>query len=318
MRPFLARVFLFFALNGAIFAGLMRWYPTMSANGFYAAIIDKEALLRTTPPPRILLTGGSNVAFGFDSAAIARATGRPTLNLSITAEVGRQFILNHAAANTRAGDTVVLALEYYLFAARDNGRGYALSGILESQPRALRYFGLREEKNVLDDGLVYLGGMIRSSLENLRGITRVTGPETAYRRNGFNALGDMTAHHSLTPEPALVARELLTPLQLELSPDDIRTTVAELTHFVSVCRAHGATVCFQLPPIPQDSFDRNRETIARIHAAVRQIPGLVMLNDPTQVPYPKELFFDTVFHLRKDGCERRTQELIGALTKINP
>ena len=44
-----------------------------TTSDYMAAIIDKHAMLERAEGPRVLLVGGSNLAFGVDSRAIAEA-----------------------------------------------------------------------------------------------------------------------------------------------------------------------------------------------------------------------------------------------------
>lgn len=119
----------------------------------------------------------------------------------------------------------------------------------------------------------------------------------------------------LTSHPASVAAKLAKPRDLQISQSEIDDAVTEIARFVGRCRARGGTVCFQLPPIPEDSFDKSREVVIAVQSAVQQVPGLISLNGVRETVYPKDPFFDTYYHLRKARSERRSRELVNALRR---
>ena len=78
-------------VNGAIVA-----LVPPDPNSYFAAAIDKERLLAVTRAPRLLLVGGSNLAFGIDSEQIETITGLAVLNLGLHANVGLRLMLRQA------------------------------------------------------------------------------------------------------------------------------------------------------------------------------------------------------------------------------
>lgn len=314
MRPFVFRLCLFLGINVLLFAGLAHWYPTMRINGYFDAVRFKIARARATPPPRILLVGGSNLAFGVDSAALARATGRPVVNLALSADLGRQFILRQAANEVRRGDLVVLSLEFTLFSSFP-GRGYALSALLESAPSSAPLLAVPQWKILSDEGTNYLGLVARSSLTNLAEALqhpqRGHEPKAVrmlYGRDGFNAVGDFVAHHS---ERGLPFSPKLRHTQLTQS--SLRDARDDLAEFVAHCRARGADVCYDAPRLPTETLALYAAEVARSAAMLTRVPDLVLLNSPATIAFPRALFYDTPFHLNRAGGERRTAELIAAL-----
>lgn len=304
MRTFLLKLLLFACLVTAGFALLLRWHPKAEDNQYVNVLVDKEARLRSTPPPRVLLVGGSNLAFGVDSAALERALGRPTLNLAVTMEFGHEFILNQAAAHVRSGDIVVLSLEYFGFTGAAP-QAHALAPALQSVPGAWRYLDWPQWKVLLDGGLVHLGHLARTSLAEARGYySSFTG---AYRRDGFTARGDMISHHGVAAAPIAFRA-------LALSESSLRHTLADIAAFVAGCRTQGATVYFELPPWPERWVQSQPAILARIDAGLRAVPHLTVLNKPADVALPLDMFYDTEYHLTQAGTVLRTQRLIHVLS----
>ncbi|HEY1110991.1 MAG TPA: hypothetical protein VGE76_20215 [Opitutaceae bacterium] len=304
MRTFLLKLLIFALLVAGGFALLLRWHPKAEDNQYVKVLADKEARLLATPPPRLLLVGGSNLAFGVDSAAVERALGRPALNLAVTMEFGREFILHHAAAHARDGDIVVLSLEYYGFTGA-SPEAYALAPALEAAPGAWRHLDWPQWKALLDGGLVHLGHLARTSLAHARGYyVPFTG---TYRRDAFTAHGDMISHHGL-PGKRIAHRPLL------LSETALRRSLDDIAAFVARCKAQGATVYFELPPWPENWVQAQPEILARTYAGLRAVPHLTVLNTPAGVALPGDAFYDTEYHLTQTGAALRTERLIQALS----
>ena len=58
-----------------------------------AAIIDKHAHADSIKAGKIILAGGSNLAFGIDSKQLEETLGMPVVNLGLHAGLGLHFIL---------------------------------------------------------------------------------------------------------------------------------------------------------------------------------------------------------------------------------
>ena len=83
-------------------------------NHFYAAMLDKESLLSETGQKRVILVGGSNVAFGFNSTMLKEMLVEEPVNVGLHAGFGLFLPLNLVEDYLSEGDTVILAFEYEL------------------------------------------------------------------------------------------------------------------------------------------------------------------------------------------------------------
>jgi hypothetical protein len=192
MRTFLLRLAAFAVLQAAVAAVMVTAYRP-DPNGFFAAAIDKHALLAVPSPPRVLLAGGSNLSFGMDSARLSAALGRPVVNLAVHGGLGLSFILAEAKAAVRPGDVVVLSLECEHF-GRDSTSDY-LFDVLEQRPASAAYLSLGQARTLLDDAFGYAGRVVRGGLRRLLGREHPARPP--YARAAFGALGDVVAHLDL-------------------------------------------------------------------------------------------------------------------------
>ena len=81
---------------------------------FVAAIADKHQYAQSILEPKIILVGGSNLAFGIASDSIEKALEKPVVNFGLYAGFGLTFVLKEAVTEVKKGDVIVLCPEYYL------------------------------------------------------------------------------------------------------------------------------------------------------------------------------------------------------------
>ncbi len=93
--------------------------PTPSSRWVYEAYHKKDRIAAETPSPRVLVVAGSGALFGLNSAAISRAWNVPVVNMAVNAGLGLPYILWQARQTARAGDVILMPLEYTLYVDDD-------------------------------------------------------------------------------------------------------------------------------------------------------------------------------------------------------
>ena len=275
------------------------------AEDYMAASIDKHARLERESPPRLIIVGGSAAAFGFDGGLIESRVALTPVNMALHFSVGSAFMLREIRDSIRPGDVVLLALEYGHFADHANGAG-ALVDLLGHWPAGIRYVDWRQIRLLSDQALPYLATQLRIDLRRATG--RLRPPNLPYRRSAFNEYGDVVEHWGHAPRSHNLNFELGHVSESGLYEMSLR--VGELASFAI---RQGATVFLSFPPIPADACESFRGDLARIRAATDQIVGVRRLGPNEPGCYPRSLFFDTYYHLNRDGARRRSEELVKAL-----
>ena len=311
MKAFLLRVVPFLAIHAVALAALGHFYAEhwRGDDQYLAAWGDKYERLVSTRPPRILLAGGSSVAFGFDSPAIEQALARPVVNVGLHAAVGREMVLREIEETVGPGDVVVLSFEYVqLF---HPFVGDEIFELLVQNPEAVRFLEAGSTRELLDNGLPFLARLPKALVAWLRNQPHPK-PPSYYSRSAFNAWGDAVAHHGRS-----LGRPLVGDLSLRgYTADGLRRGMRRLDRFADHCRAKGATVTLFFPAIPADELDSLRRAFTEIEAAIRAGTHLEILNSPLEMGYPRDLFFHTTYHLTKAGSARRTALLVERLRPI--
>src|SRR6478672_545894 len=81
-------------------------------NDYIAAVLEKDRLIRSTPSPKIILVGGSNLAFGIDSRMMEDSLHLNVVNMGLYAKLGLRYMLAQVKPYIRRGDVVIIVPEY--------------------------------------------------------------------------------------------------------------------------------------------------------------------------------------------------------------
>jgi hypothetical protein len=304
---FAARAAVFVALQCGICAALVPLAFRHERGGYLAAAIDKHARLEATRGERRLIeAGGSAAAFGFDSAAVERATGRKATNLALHAALGLPFILAEAESAAGPGDVVWLAPEFHFYWI-DPALSEEMWACLVARPAGLLDLRYVPVKTLLDHGpFQFAGHVVRMAVKGLR--TGAASPDGLYTRRSFDEHGDFVAH---------VGRPRPRPLDLSAIPSPLpeaklRRALATLELVVGGIEAKGAEARIVLPALHEEVVRGLGGRVERVGEELqRRFPGRV-IGDVGLVPGPDADFFDTPLHLTREAATARTKRLLEA------
>lgn len=310
MRTFVLKLAGFLSLQAVVFALLFD--PAMPGQGNYlAATIDKHRRLAATRPPRLILLGGSNVAFGFDSDRLERGTGLAVVNMGLAAGLGGDFMLNEVAGHVGRGDVVVLLLEYDQYGVA--GGAVALRQLLEYRPAGFAHLPGRWWKRFLDkEALGILGAVVRRSQPWLAPAASRRPSEEWYSRAGFTAAGDYRGHHGAPSTMAALPPDdpVFTPPKVT-APNPRFTT--ELAAFARLCGRRRAQFFVSWPAVVREAFDPSEPAVERLRTELAALPGVRLLGEPRDHVFNRPLGFDLTYHLNAAGAQWRTGRLLRRL-----
>jgi hypothetical protein len=296
MKKFILKLLLLFGpIFGTIVILIILPLPE---NSYTLAIIDKRAILETTESPKIVLAGGSNLAFGIDSAAIEETFHTPVVNIGFYAGIGLGRILDDISPFLHAGDILVVIPEYEHFTTIWDGSqaAYELifnTGFVENHRQRLFLsgsYGLPRAFNT------YLSTRLRAFIARFR----PPNPD-AYLRDGFNEYGDYIKHLQSENKPVTTAANVGT-----LNASYINT----FFRFVDAFTARGITVMLSWPSYEAESFSNSEKTIRELDARFTAKENLLVISRPEDYCFPKDLFYDTSYHLNAEGRSHRTARLL--------
>jgi len=279
-------------------------------HSFLDAWQRKHERLRAPGRGRIIIAGGSNVAFGVDSSRLQSALHRPAVNLGLHGGVGLAFMLNEVVDGTRAGDLVVLVPEYEHFYGHLMYGELVAAELLQHNWPAFKYFNTRQQLGHLAINFPTLTGqeafaLLEEAKQSLRGSRTDFVESTVYRRDAFDALGDMVAHLKEAPKP----RQVVSSVQ-RLHGVFNHAAVRALAESVKAIQARGADVVVVYPPVAESYWQKNRDVIEELAG---RLSRQWMTSRPDDWVYDDGLFYDSAYHLNRDGRAQRTERLLELL-----
>jgi hypothetical protein len=278
---------------------LMRGNPR-DADHFYLAFHDKIERMDQTQGRRLLLVGGSNLAFGINSEAL-EGLGHAPINLGLHAGLGLDFYLRIVEERVRQGDIIVLCPEYELLSTEPNPS--LQQSFVGHCPEFAGYFELPSApshswKYKLDhQALTTINTWVRKAFK------RGDNEGGVYSRKAFNEYGDLLVDRN-RPRPGAIA-----DFPVTFDPERMRTSIDKLNAFAKRCREQGAEVYYSYPPMPKERFAGSREALGKFKEQLDQELQIAQIDEPADHAYAMEQFFDTNYHLQGDAVTDRTVKL---------
>ncbi len=303
------------ALALATFATVMALVILIPDENDYAEVsVLKHERLASIQDRKIVLIGGSNLAYGIESDIIEQETGCSTVNMGMNGYFGARFILNEVKPQLRAGDIVVIALEWDNFGKTIEGSGKDLLAVTKANPGVWPHLTLEQKVMVLRDlPFVAQAKVIRIAETNMieLGLINHVHDATVFDMNqvenlaAFDHQGDLYGHDGVEfTEPLLEHGDDITAQGLELELIDLIKT------FGRDMAARDVTVVMSYTPTAGAYFAAQSETIERAHALLTS--GQDAMNaprPPSGFIFENEYFFDNLYHLRTSTRGIRTHML---------
>jgi hypothetical protein len=260
-------------------------------NSYNLAIIDKHRRLEHTGTPRIVLAGGSNLAFGIDSKLIQNALDIPVINTGLHAGFGLGRMLDDLTPFLHSGDTLVIVPEYHHFESTWKGSEAAYTLI----------FDARQYRLLVNPGLYGFPSRIAPHLTSkvFAMIPRPPNP-LVYTRDGFNEYGDYVKHLTIADQP------FASDTQVKNLNERYLTLFFRL---IDAFTLRGITVLISYPSFEEPLFFASEPFIRKLDAAFRD-KSLMVISKPEDYAFPRNCFYDGSYHLNAKGRELRTARLI--------
>ena len=277
--------------------------PPQYSNTFVGGLNEKVDRLNAIKEEKIVVVGGSSVAFGIDSAMIERYTGKPVVNFGLYAALGTKLMLDLSRSGIRKGDIVILSPE------------------IDAQTLSL-YFSAENTWKALDDD-VSMAWRIRGEnrLSLLGGVWKFAGEKYGYYKDGapdpsgvynaknLNRYGDVDY-----PRPQNVMALAYDPNTIvSLSEQIVDPAFLDyLNAYIRFCQKKGARVYFSYCPINRLAIDpaTTEESKAAFAAFLSGNLDCPVIGEIDDCILDAGYFYDTNFHLNDDGVVVRTVRLL--------
>ena len=285
------------------------WFTPLDHNIFLAASRSKHDRLARTPPPRIVLVGGSNVSFGVDSRLLQERTGYAVVNMALHIGLGLRFMLNEIRDELRPGDFVVIIPEYSLLL---DGSQVLLELDL-FYPRAFAYMDWRNFSIVAAKFPITLQRRFKSFLK-LFLLNRKRKALKGYGKDDFNEFGDVIGHLGRKPFKNLGHLEIPSGLAQWREGEQALVFLNRLQEQLS---SRGVRFFFSFPPCPASQYPKNGAG-EEFYDWVKKRLAFPVVGHPRETVFPDEYFYDTYYHLLARGRQERTEKLARQLAPYLP
>jgi len=309
VRLFFIKLTLLLVLIASILAGTIFLIPP-DPDGYFQASLYKLDILNRTPSPRIIVVGGSNVAFGVDSQMLESGLGIPVVNMGLHAGLGENSY-KEVRGYIRPGDIILLMPEYSMFRTDDvlKGNDLALSQWIEYDLTRLRLVDPGRVPRLIQTIVQVKATRRLVSLLNKGQLDR-----SGYTSDQFNRWGDFTGQlgatepiKNLGPEPYLY-------------PGDFNLhTYQFFEKFNQDALAKGAIVYLEFPASRGiNCLSTGEAQFQTLYNNLKKLTTIPIITDMKDLCFPNADFFDNIQHLNGVGRELMTERLIRDLRPFIP
>ena len=277
--------------------------PAQFGDTFMGELKSKYERLKETPGKRIVLVGGSGVAFDCDSALMDDFfPSYEIVNFGMYAGLGTKAVMDLSENYIHEGDIVILSPEQSEQTFSDYFNGEYMWQAADGA------FGmLRDLKSENFEAM--LGNFPRFALEKLNYVMKGQKPQTdsIYQKKSFNTYGDIeldTCRENILPNGYDVNQKV------RFTEDVVQPEFMDyMNDWAKRLEKKGAVVWYRYCPVNKLSVE-DMDDLAAYDVFLRQKLDFPVIGNPENSLMEAEWFFDTNFHLNQSGKEVNTVQLI--------
>jgi hypothetical protein len=281
-------------------------------NDYARATTLKHQRLASVSERKVVLVGGSNLAYGLESDIIERETSCPTVNMGMNGYFGARYMLNEVEPYLKSGDIVVLAFEWDNYGKSVNGSGKDLLAIAKTDPSVLAYFTAEQMRlAALAAPFVAQTKILRVTrrhLEELRSLPVAGGSQEGADIHEIESLRSFDMHGDLNGHDG-VAWGADFEQGIDLTANGLHLDIIKLIkEFAQDMKTRGVTVVMSYTPTMRDYYQSQRVTINEAHRRLTSGRDAVFApRPPEDFVFDSSHFFDTVYHLKTTSRDERSQ-----------
>ena len=281
--------------------------PSQFSNTFVGALDDKYERLSSIEEPKVVVIGGSSVAFGLDSEKMEELLDMPVVNFGLYAAIGTKAMVDLSRDQIKAGDVVVLAPELdpqtlSLYFSSKN----TLEAIDSDYSLALKFD--------IDTVLSLFGGLWQHGIDKLQfALGETPDPTGVYNAKNFNEYGDI-----VWDRPENVMQFFYDPnTPITLTPDIVdKEFIDYINEYIAYCKSVGATVYFSWCPMNAQAVT-NPDEAYDFADYMQSVINCDFISDIGSYIIEENYFYDTNYHLNDAGVLLRTKQLIEDIYIMN-
>ena len=278
--------------------------PDYYQDSYYAELPLMYERLNNVQGPKIVVVGGSNVAFGLDTALLEELLAEKGVDYTVCsfglyAAVGTSAMLDLSRDTLNEGDIVILAIEPTAETMSTYFGATAFWKCAENAPELLLAVNLDKQTALFWDYITYLqdryGILTSGVLPQVEGV---------YAKDSFNERCDLIfdrAGNTMTlgfdtAEPVDLANLAIT-----------KDFTEQVNQYCRAAAKAGAQVCLSFSPVNRTSLtDASQEAVGAFFRLCASTFNCPVISDPNLYILDSGWFYDSNFHLNSAGAVVRT------------
>ena len=302
------------ALLAAVFATAVAFtYIVKDGNDYADASVLKHKLLTVDAPKKIVIVGGSNIAYGIDSDVIKEKTGCPVINMGMNGYFGVTFMLDEVKPYLHSGDIVVIAWEYDNYVKSVDGTARDLLMVTKANPDAFEYLTMGQAINVVGS-YPYAAQqkalrLFEETISGARSVAAALVGRAEVEELDENAvLGEVESFKSFDTNTGDLDGHagLDWPFDFESSLDLVNLPIDDkvlpmMADFVTEMNAKGVRVMISWTAFADYAYAEHKDRIEEINALMEANPVFLIPRPAREFVFDPKYHFDTVYHLNAEG-----------------
>lgn len=269
---------------------------------YLGELADKYQRLRSFDDEnKIVIIGGSSVAFGIKSPMIEANLGMPVVNFGLYGPLGTTIMMDLTRGHIHEGDIVVLAPEtdHQTMSMYFNGEGMWQS--CDSDLTML----LKVRAHNWGEMLGIFWQFAQRKLTFYR--YGKPEPDGVYDHDAFDEYGDVIYTREQPTMDDWYDTEVLVDLDTSIIEDEFIDYVNE---YIDYCQRQGAKVYWSWPPMNELAIQQDEAGILAYATYVREHIHCQIISDITDYIMDPGYFYDTNYHVTDRGAIVHSSRLI--------
>ena len=285
-----------FCLNSVF---ITKAYNARSLFGSFRQKMDRAESLRDEN--KFIILGGSAANLAFDSQLFETLSGRPAVNLAVSADVPLRVYMQAAESCVKPGDVILMPLEYGYYTKPFYGVNETYVDIVSVDP-ALKcpetplghveygYTCFLRSFTRLNDCLLF---RMKDAIQPEQNI---------YTADSVNAYGDFCKHEGLE---STYRREI----SHSIFTYDIET-IHHMLSFMDAMEAKGVQVYLTFPVFDMHSINDYELFCTEMQKMLdAYFPADRIIGTPMDFAHDADFFFDTTYHVKYENRKLYTEDL---------
>lgn len=275
------------------------------SKSYYAALVDKVAYLeKNKDDKKIILIGGSNVAFGFNSELLENDfPDYKVINFGLYASLGTKIMLDLSKEYINEGDIVAIIPEI-------NSQSMSLYFNPNATLKAIEDDWSLLWKLPSNDRIKVIGESF-NFIKDKKGKDVIIPDKTVYSRMNFNSHYDISyvddEGNSLRTQNVIVGLhyDLSMPVTYDFTVDN--NFFEYLNDFNMFVESKKAKLYYSFCPVLDLANSSSEEEIINFYWKIKNKLTFPTIGNPFEYIIDSHYFYDTNFHLNDNGAILRTK-----------